>query len=91
VTPERIAARLEEFIRRQFSIAPTDTRFSRSALLFEDGYIDSVGAVELLAFIQETFGVAVPDEQLLSEEFSTIDGVATIIDRMRNVLVGAGS
>jgi acyl carrier protein len=83
VTSQRIAERLEAFIRTQFAIAPSDTRFSRSVLLFEHGYIDSVGAVELLAFVQSEFGVAVPDDELLSDEFSTIEGIATIIGRVR--------
>jgi acyl carrier protein len=89
VTSEEIAERLELFIRKQFAIASSDGRFSRSALLFENGYVDSVGAVELLAFVQDKFGVVVPDEQLLSEEFSTIDGIATIISRVRNAPVEA--
>jgi acyl carrier protein len=89
VTSNGIAGRLEEFIRKQFTIAASDTQFSRSVLLFENGYIDSVGAVELLAFIQEAFGVVVPDEDLLSEEFSTIEGIAAIIARMAGAPVAA--
>lgn len=82
MTPEEIAEHLEAFIRTQFAIASSDSRFSRSALLFEHGYVDSVGAVELLAFVQEQFGVLVPDEELLSDDFSTIDGIATVIARV---------
>ena len=82
MTPGEIEERLEAFIRTQFAIAPSDTRFSRSALLFENGYVDSVGAVELLAFVQDTFGVVVPDEELFSDEFSTIEGIGTIIGRV---------
>jgi acyl carrier protein len=84
-----IAGRLEAFIRTQFAIAPSDTRFNRSVLLFENGYVDSVGAVELLAFIQDKFGVVVPDEELLSDEFSTIDGIATVITRVGREPMGA--
>lgn len=89
MTSDGIAGHLEAFIRVQFSIAPSDPRFNRSALLFEHGYVDSVGAVELLAFVQDKFGVVVPDEELLSEEFSTIDGIATVIGRLQGERVGA--
>ena len=88
MTSNEIAERLEAFIRRQFAVAPSDTRFNRSALLFENGYVDSVGAVELLAFVQGEFGVVVPDEELLSDEFSTIDGIAAVIGRMTGEPVG---
>lgn len=86
-----VAGRIEAFVRTQFAITPSDTRFSRSALLFEHGYVDSVGAVELLAFIQDEFGVVVPDEELLSDAFSTIDGIATIIGRLAHERVGAAA
>lgn len=77
-----IAERIERFIRTQFRVAASDTRFSRSQPLFELGYVDSVGVVELLAFVTKEFGVEVPDEMLMSEEFSTIDGIAAIVCRL---------
>jgi acyl carrier protein len=77
-----ISERIERFVRTQFRVAPTDTRFSRMQPLFELGYIDSVGVVELLAFLSEEFGVFVPDEALTSDEFSTIDGIAAVTYRL---------
>ena len=89
MTSDGIAGHLEAFIRAQFAIAPSDMRFNRSVLLFEHGYVDSVGAVELLAFVQDKFGVVVPDEELLSDEFSTIDGIAAVIGRLQGEGAGA--
>lgn len=77
----QIADRIEQYVRTQFRVAPGDARFSRSLALFEAGYVDSVGVVELLAFLSEEFAVNLPDDALLSDEFSTIDGIAAIICR----------
>jgi acyl carrier protein len=74
-----VALRIETFIREAFQIAADDPGFSRSVDLFEVGYVDSVGVIETLAFITETFGVEVPDEALLSNEFATIDGMAQVV------------
>lgn len=81
-----VADRIERYVRLHFRVAPTDGRFSRSLPLFEAGYVDSVGVVELLAFLGEEFAVNLPDEVLMSDEFSTIDGIAAVICRY-----GAGS
>jgi acyl carrier protein len=81
VIPGEVAERIERYVRIQFRVAPGDTRFSRSLPLFETGYIDSVGVVELLAFIEEEFAVNLPDEILMSDEFTTIDGIAAAICR----------
>jgi len=82
MTAAQIADRVEQYVRTQFRVSPSDTRFSRSQRLFEMGYVDSVGVVELLAFISEEFQITLPDEALMSDEFSTIDGIAAIVARL---------
>jgi D-alanine--poly(phosphoribitol) ligase subunit 2 len=79
LTPQAIADRIEAFIRSQFEIDPNDDGFDRTVDLFELGYVDSVGFAELLAFLAEEFGVEVPEENLLSDEFLRIDGMAIIV------------
>jgi acyl carrier protein len=76
---EAIADRIEKFLREQFLIADDDPGFTRTVDVYESGYVDSVGVVELLAFIEEEFGVEVPEGELLSDEFSTIDGIARVV------------
>jgi acyl carrier protein len=73
------ADQIETYIRTQFEVSPGDTGFTRTADLYELGYIDSVGVAELLEFLREEFGVEIPEADLLSEEFSSIDGIARIV------------
>ena len=75
-------ARIEAFVRETFDIAPNDPHFGPDVDLFEGGYVDSVGLAELLAYIEGEFGVSVPDEDLASDEFMTIDGMARILARL---------
>lgn len=73
--------RIEQFIRSNFSVSPTDPGFDRSVDLFAQGYVDSVGVVELIEFLQEDFGVQISDADLLSEDFSNVAGIARIVVR----------
>jgi acyl carrier protein len=73
---------LEQFVRSAFAVDSGDPLFDRSVDLFDAGYVDSVGLTEMLAFINDVYGVDIPDEQLLSEEFASIDGMAAVICRM---------
>jgi acyl carrier protein len=83
VIPQSIIAnRIETFVRSQFEIDPNDDGFDRTVDLFELGYVDSVGFAELLAFFAEEFGVEVPEDDLLSDEFLRIDGMARIVSRL---------
>jgi D-alanine--poly(phosphoribitol) ligase subunit 2 len=77
-----IADRIEVFVRTQFEVDPGDDGFDRTVDLFELGYVDSVGFAELLAFLGEEFGVDVPEEDLLSNVFLSIDGMAEIVSRL---------
>lgn len=74
-----VANQIERFIRETFLVADDDPAFNRHVDLFEAGYVDSVGMVEMLGFIIDTFRIEVPDSALLSDEFTTIDGMARTI------------
>jgi acyl carrier protein len=79
--PCEIASTIESFIRRHFRVIEKDGRFSRDAHLFEGGYVDSAGVVELLMFVESTYGIALDDEQIFSDQFTTINGIAAILTR----------
>lgn len=83
MTEQDVAAAVEEFARREFSIKPSDRRFDRKVDLFEDGYVDSIGVIELIQFLESTFAMEIPEADLFSPEFSTIDGIAKIVVRNR--------
>ena len=77
--PNDVQERIERFVRERFSVGEGDPHFDRTADLFERGYVDSVGVVELLAFIDEEFVVEIPERLLMSDDFTTIDGIARIV------------
>lgn len=77
-----VQQRIERFIRSQFMVSSDDPRFDRTVDLFETGYVDSVGVVELLSFIGEEFSVEIPENLLLSEDFSNVDGIGRIVSQL---------
>lgn len=84
MTHGEVAERIERFVREEFSIASSDPRFGRTVDLFEHSYVDSVGLTELLVFIEDDFAVRVPDDDLLSKDFRSIDGMARVVCRLAN-------
>ncbi|HVS18813.1 MAG TPA: phosphopantetheine-binding protein [Planctomycetota bacterium] len=79
---ERIAASIEAFVRVRSRVSVDDSRFARDSNLWQDGYLDSIGVVELISHIESTFGVAVPDETLFDPGFTSVDGIADIVSRL---------
>ncbi len=83
-----IAQALEDFVRKRFAVSPRDPRFDRSVMLFDQGYVDSVGVTEVLAFLETTYKVQIPDDELVRDEFQTIDGMAEAISRLVRAQAG---
>jgi acyl carrier protein len=45
------------------------------------GVIDSTGVLELIGFVEETFEITVPDEDLLPENFDSIANILDYLER----------
>jgi acyl carrier protein len=74
-----VADLIETFIRREFRILDEGPPFTRNVHLFESGCVDSAGVVELIMFVESTFGVKLEDDDVFSEQFTTIDGISAIV------------
>ena len=49
--------------------------------LLRDGMVDSLGMVRLVAFIEETFEVEIPPEDLIIENFGTINVITDYLQK----------
>ena len=49
--------------------------------LIENGVLDSVAIVQLLSFIENNFGTIIDDEELIPENFETINSMCSLIKR----------
>ncbi|HBQ18507.1 MAG TPA: hypothetical protein DEF51_47745 [Myxococcales bacterium] len=77
---ERIARDLEAFIRERFAVPDDDGLFSRTVDLWEEGYVDSAGVVEVVDHLEQTWSLKVPEEALFDPRFTRIDGMAEVLE-----------
>jgi acyl carrier protein len=52
--------------------------------LIERGVLDSLGLMNLIAFLEERAGVRVPDDEVVLENFATINAIVATADRLRS-------
>ncbi len=55
----------------------------REESLLGSGILDSLGIMRLVVFIEEAFGVAVPEDGLVPEHFQTIRQLAAYVEHLR--------
>ena len=48
-----------------------------------DGLLDSLAVEQLIAFLEESFDIEFDDEELVAENFATIETVATFVDNKK--------
>ena len=44
-----------------------------------DGEVDSLGAEQLIEYVEETFGVALEEEEIVKENFESVPALAALI------------
>jgi acyl carrier protein len=50
----------------------------------DSGIIDSTGILELVTYLEETFGVTVEDDELVPENLNSIANIVSYLKRKRN-------
>ncbi len=76
-----IMTELRTFIRQQFKVPDNDPDFNDDVHLFDYGYIDSFGAVELTTFVKASLGTGITDSDLVAFPLNTIREIATFVSK----------
>ncbi len=78
---ENYAARVKEYIIDNFLFGVDGDALGEDDSFLQSGVIDSTGIVEVVAWIEETFGIKVRDMDLLPENFDSVNRLAAYIGR----------
>ncbi|HJS75090.1 MAG TPA: phosphopantetheine-binding protein [Vicinamibacteria bacterium] len=79
---ERERESLRKFILAKFPIAKSKGLEDSSRLL-EEGILDSLGVLELVTYLQEDHGIPIDDEELVPENFASIDAISAFMEAKR--------
>lgn len=74
-----IREQIQQYILENFMYSDNSAELSGDLSLIDSGVMDSTGVLELVGFIEETFGVQVDDTELVPENFDSIDKITGYI------------
>ena len=80
MTGNHLSLQIRKFILDKFPLARKQ-QIKDSDPLLESGVLDSLGVLDLVSFVEQEFSVHVADEELVPENFQTIDRIAVFIQR----------
>jgi acyl carrier protein len=73
-----IATQLRDFIAANYLFGKECTIADTDSFL-DTGIIDSTGVLELVTFLQDTFGIAVEDEELITDNLDSLEKVIAYV------------
>jgi acyl carrier protein len=79
-----ILERLLEFITRNFMVEREEIDLDKS--MIDEGIIDSFGLVEIATFMENEFGMKITEEQMVRENFGSVNKIVGFIQREANAI-----
>ncbi len=72
---------IRDFIDKNFLMGVGGLRYQDTDSFIAKGIIDSTGVLELVAFIQQAFGITVEDAELVPENLDSVNNISNFISR----------
>lgn len=73
--------KINEYISTELVTDPALLPLANDASLMDSNILDSVAFLNLVMFLEEEFGVTVPDSDLTRDTFETVDSIAAYVRR----------
>ncbi|MBR0359737.1 MAG: acyl carrier protein [Clostridia bacterium] len=70
---------ITEFIREKFDIGD-DPDFTTDVHLFNEGFVDSFGAVEIINFVEETYDIEITQKDITLYPMNTVEEIAEVVE-----------
>ncbi len=74
---------VRQYIIDNFLFGDVSPLESDSMSLLDGGIIDSVGVMELVAFLEQDFDLSIADEDLIPENLDSVDNLTAFIGRRK--------
>lgn len=75
-----IETAIERFIINEITMG-AQTKIEPNQSLLSSGILDSLALLRLIGFIEEQFGVTVEDDEVVPDNFETVNNLSTFLNR----------
>jgi len=72
---------IKDYIAKNLLFSDNGFPYPEEASFLEEGIVDSVGVMELVAFVEEKFGLKVDDADVVPDNFDSVSKLTAFIRR----------
>jgi acyl carrier protein len=80
---------IRHYIMENLLFTEDESSLQDSDSFLDGGIIDSTGVMEIIMFIEETFGIKVNDDEMLPANLDSVDNLAAFVQRKQAQAVAA--
>lgn len=80
-----VREKIRDYISENILFSSNGFPYSDSASFLETGIIDSMNVLELVVFIEESFGITVEDSDFTPDNFDSIDKISSFVARKSEI------
>lgn len=72
---------IRAFIQQNLTVFEDDVTFSDSDNIFEQGFVNSLFAIQLLNFVQREFDIVIENEDINIRNFSSVNNIVRLVQK----------
>lgn len=73
--------KIRNYLAENFLFSNNGFHFDDDASFLEEEVVDSTGIMELVLFVEDNFGITVEDEEIIPDNFDSVNQLAAYIHR----------
>jgi len=71
---------IRDFLAENFLLRTDGFPYGDDASLLDEGVVDSTAVLELTLYLEETFGISIPDEEIVPENLDSVDRIVAYVE-----------
>ena len=76
-----IANIISQFVINNFLLSDQKDSINENISLYENRIVDSTGVLEIVDFLEETFGIKIEDDELVPDNLDSINKMSKFVQR----------
>ena len=78
-----VEQQIRQYILENFLFTTDESVLNNTDSFLDKGFIDSTGIMEVIFFLEETFGIKVDDEEMIPENLDSVNNIAAFIAKKK--------
>jgi acyl carrier protein len=83
MTQQQIETSVQQFVAEKFMFGQGADKLTKDTSFLDLGVIDSTGVLELVMFLEQTFGIKVGDEEIVPDNLDSVRKIGEYVLRKR--------